>query len=145
LLSAQNPEHPELFESSNANTTGSSVLRKTTCRKQQQYPMHPNLEKLRKLESGTPVRFRLGLHGRNAPDWEPWQTANLYIAKREKDLPAKYRKNMGSDKSWQAGAVITLTPEEGVHAEYCERSFDPDSCTFSAEEYCLEIDFNWVP
>ena len=91
--------------------------------------------KLRELQNGQLVTFRLGFAGPTGAHWRAWQTGPLYIQRRAIDLPKAMRKYNG----WQAGTILILTPmHEHNTAEFSEQEFDGQD-TFTCEEHFIQI------
>lgn len=99
--------------------------------------------KLDDLTNGQVVRYRIGRAGRNDVEWGPWKTGPLYVGRRDKDLPKKFRGRgygYGYGDGWKAGAILTLTTMNDNCAEFGQNDWQRSSKVFNAEDWYLEIE-----
>lgn len=99
-----------------------------------------NIQTIRSLENNQIVKYRLGRAGTSAPIWGDWKTGKIFVQKRNSDyLPAKKQ----SRTSWQAGAVLIVTPQDENTAEFREEDFSFEFNTFCCENFYFEIDWSY--
>lgn len=88
---------------------------------------------LNSLKDDQLVEYRIGMCGANKIEWKNWQKGNLYLVRRQKDLPNKQSRNR------LAGQIITLTIKDAVCPDFGENDFLSDFGYFSCEDWVLEI------
>lgn len=78
--------------------------------------------KIRTINNGDSIRYRLGKHGYSSPVWQEWKTGPMFVQKR------------------LDGSILIITPMNDNWAEFGEDSFCKEFNTFGCEEYLMEID-----
>lgn len=91
------------------------------------------------LHNDQVVRYRIGRAGEARVNWGPWNKGPIYVARRQVDLPKKYR-GTSPETHWRAGSILTLRPRNGVCAEFGGDDWSPEFRTFNCEDYYLEIE-----
>ena len=92
--------------------------------------------KINDLQNGMAVKCRIGRLGREAPKWEEWTTVDLYVQRRQSDLPKCYRSQC--PHYWHKDDICLVALQLPGTAEY--RPEDFQNGIFVCEDYCFEID-----
>jgi hypothetical protein len=90
---------------------------------------------LSELQDHQPVRYRVGLHGRNSIEWRDWRDGELFLFRRETDLPkSMWRKS----RSPRAGDILTIGVRVPSLPEFCGADYQGDG-VFNNEDWNLQI------
>jgi hypothetical protein len=78
--------------------------------------------KIRNINNGDTVRYRLGKHSCCSPVWQEWKMGQMFVQKRPD------------------GSIATITPMNDNWAEFGEDDWEDGYSIFSCEEYLMEVD-----
>lgn len=97
--------------------------------------------KLANLHTNQIVCLRLGRYvGGDAiePAWGPWHDEAIYVARRLTPLPKSVLRR--NPRAPNVGDILTLAPKDTPWAEYVQEDYHPDTNTWCAEDYYMQIE-----